>query len=122
MSNRTKVPLFLSATGEKETIEWTEGDESRTQDYDRLSTANASWQNLLTIPSRLGQHKWEKVSNGDAGSTYPDSVHGRRDVLLHKSTPVRDFSAVGGALGALAAWCIACYVAMTVSLLRKESR
>lgn len=122
MSNRTKTPLFLSATGEKETIEWMEDGESRTQDYDRLSPANASWQNLFTIPGRLGQHKWEKVANGEAGSTYPDSVHGRRDVLLHKSTPVRDFSVVGGALAALAAWCLACYAAMTVSLLRKEAK
>lgn len=121
-SNRTKTPLFLSPLGEKETIEWTEGADSRTQDYDKLSPVNAAWQNLLVAPPRLGQHKWEQVANGDNGFTYPDSVKQRGDVLLHKGIPFRDLTLSDRALAVLMVWCLACYATMAGGLIAKQPR
>src|SRR5438093_2389664 len=57
LTNRTKTPVFLTSRGEKETIEWKEGNESLSHSYDKLSPVNMSWQNIAVVPGWLGQHK-----------------------------------------------------------------
>ena len=66
LTNRTKVPLFLTSDGSKEKIEWEEGGRKRSQEYDKISLFNTSWQNLIVYPERVGQHKQDstRVENG----------------------------------------------------------
>jgi ABC-type multidrug transport system ATPase subunit len=121
ISNRTKTPLFLSPLGEKETIEWIEKDETRSQDYDKLSKQNASWQNLLVTPDKLGAHKWEKRPVGEGGFTYPDSVEQRGDVVVRKGVSFRDFTPSNRGLAVLLAWGAVCYAVMLTGLVRRQT-
>ena len=121
-SNRTKTPLFLSSLGEKETVEWTEGGDDHTQDYDKLSPVNASWQNVLVQPSRLGRHKWETAPYGQGGYTYPDSVEQRGDVLLHKGIPFRSLTLSNRATAVLFLWCLLSYATMVAGLSARQPK
>jgi hypothetical protein len=121
ISNRTKTPLFLSPLGEKETVEWTESGETRSQDYDKLSRQNASWQNLLVAPDKLGAHKREKRPVGDGGFTYPDSVEHRGDVTVRKGVSFRDFTPSNRGLAVLLAWGAVCYGVMLAGLVRRQT-
>jgi len=56
MTNRTRIPLFVSG-GDKDTVVWVERGKTYTAQYDRVSEQNVSWQNLLVISSRVGQHR-----------------------------------------------------------------
>src|SRR2546421_12657308 len=65
LTNRTKTPVFLTSRGEKETIEWKEGNESLSHSYDKLSPVNMSWQNIAVVPGWLGQHKQAEAPGSD---------------------------------------------------------
>lgn len=120
-SNRTKTPVFLSSLGEKETVSWKEDGEEHSQDYDKVASTNTSWQNLVVMPEKVGQHKWEE-KQGPANSTvYPDSVQKRGDVTIRKSTPYLDLRPVRKAVVAILTWLALCYAATLVSLRLKET-
>jgi ABC-type multidrug transport system ATPase subunit len=121
LGNRTKTPVFLSSLGEKETIEWPEGGDTRSQDYDKLSPMNAAWQNLAVIPARRGQHKWVQKPVGEGDYTYPDSVETRRDVALRKGMPFRDLTAYFQSTAVLLGWMAVCYGAMLAGLRAKQT-
>lgn len=121
MTNRTKTPLFLSSTGEKETVEWVDRGGERSQDYDKLSPVNTSWQNVTVLPGRLGQHKWEKKPIAGGGFFYPDSVESRRDVTLRKGMPFRDLTQYRKAAAILLAWLLVCYGVMLGGLISKQT-
>jgi hypothetical protein len=121
LSNRTKTPVFLSALGKTEDIEWTEDGLSSSQSYDKVSPINASWQNLAVLPDRLGQHKAVHEIEGDENSAVRDSVEGRRDVLLRKGTPYRSLAEAQSAGAALGTWMAACYAVMLLGLVGKQT-
>ena len=58
--------------------------------FDKLSLVNTSFQNVLVIPDRLGQHKrvGERSQDG-LHIEYRDTVENRRDVRLSKGTIFR---------------------------------
>ena len=121
LSNRTKTPVFLSALGKTEDVEWTEDGETRTQSYDKVSPVNASWQNLAVLADRLGQHKAAHEIEGDENSAESDDVEGRRDVILRKGTPYRSTAEAQSAGAALGLWMAACYAVMLLGLAGKQT-
>ncbi len=121
LSNRTKTPVFLSALGKTEDVEWKEGDETRSQSYDKISPINAPWQNLTVNPDRLGQHKFALEVDDDENSGYRDSVEGRRDVILRKGTPYRSLAEAQTAGVTLGSWMALCYAVMLLGLIGKQT-
>jgi ABC-type multidrug transport system ATPase subunit len=121
LSNRTKTPIFLSSLGEKETVTWEERGEQRSQDYDKISEVNGSWQNLVVVADRLGQHKWRMVSGGQNEPIYPDSVSQRRDVRIRKGMPYLDLTPFRSAALTLLAWVVICYAVLLMGLHNKQT-
>ncbi|MCX7712356.1 MAG: hypothetical protein N2035_01620 [Chthoniobacterales bacterium] len=126
MTNRTKIPVFLTP-GEKETIEWKiTGIGSFRENYDKISPVNTSWQNLLAIPTALGQYRNEFVTlQTDTGSVrrlYLDSLEVRKDVLYRKVGIYRSLAPVARSLLALGGWFISLYALTFIALaVRKAS-
>jgi ABC-type multidrug transport system ATPase subunit len=109
MSNQTKLPLFL-APGEKETVTWKEEAKERISSYDRISEQNVSWQNLLVIPSRAGQHRFQRKLNAP-GVAYKESVEYRGDVLDYPAgTDYRFLHAAWSSSIVLSGWIAVCYL------------
>ena len=123
LSNRTKTPLFLTSRGEKETIEWKEGTHDFSESYDKLSPVNMSWQNVVVIPSLLGQHKKARFPGGDDlhKGEYRDTVENRHDVRFSKGTPFLSLQSVQIASGTLIFWNVACYGMILLGLVRKQT-
>jgi len=121
LSNRTKNPIFLSSLGEKETVTWKERGNQRSQDYDKLSEVNCSWQNLAVMADRLGEHKWQTVSGGQGDPVYPDSVSRRRDVRIQKGMPYLDLTPFRNAALTLIAWAGICYAVLLLGLQAKQT-
>ncbi len=122
LSNRTKTPLFLTADGAKETIEWEFAGRSLSQTYDELSKFNTAWQNQAVISDRLGQHK--HASTLIAGTTRKlqrDTVTRRHDVKYLKGTPFLNLGAAATAATVLAAWVALCYLATLLGLYSKQT-
>ena len=122
LSNRTKIPLFLTSRGDKETIEWTSDGRSYSQSYDKLSPVNTSWQNMAVIPDRVGQHKQvgDRIENGFR-IEYRDTVENRHDVRFSKGTSFRSFYAVQVAILVLVLWNVGCYLTILSGLVRKQT-
>jgi len=121
MANRTKTPVFLTSDGAKETVEWIEGEQSFTQDYDRISHFNRAWQNLLVDPLRLGEHKHETtLVSGTFTTLVRDSVRKRADVAYLKGTVVSSLAPARQALLVLMTWAVICYLFTVGGLLAKE--
>ena len=87
LSNRTKLPLFLTP-GEKETIQWSVLGREYTESYDELSPANTSWQNLAVFPFAAGRHRHEytevQTSAGSRKRIYNETTESRDDVRYTK--------------------------------------
>ncbi len=121
LSNRTKTPVFLTSDGSKETMEWKEGERDVTQDYDRISSFNRAWQNLLVSPERRGRHKQEFTTvSGTFTSLFRDSVKKRADVAYLKGTVVSTLAPAWKALLTLFVWSAVCYLLTIGGLLAKE--
>ena len=125
LTNRTKTPLFLTADGSKEKLAWEENGRPRSQEYERISFFNTSWQNLIVFPERVGQHKQEgtRVENGDRDFRieYRDTVSSRNDVRYTKGTVFRFLWPAELALLTLAAWTAGCYLATLLGLQAKQT-
>jgi ABC-type multidrug transport system ATPase subunit len=123
LSNRTKTPVFLTSRGDKERVEWTDNDRSYSEVFDKLSIANISFQNVLVIADKLGQHK--RVGNRSEDGMhieYRDSVETRRDVRLAKGTIFRSLQRFQNPLIVLAAWAALSYLVIYFGLKRKQTK
>jgi ABC-type multidrug transport system ATPase subunit len=121
IANRTKTPVFLSSSGEKDSISWDDHGENRTQDYDKVSQVNTAWQNLTVWVDHVGEHKWEKVAGAEGEAVYPDSVQKRHDVTLQKGMPYLDLTPFRESALLLLIWALACYATLLAGLKSKET-
>ena len=123
LSNRTKTPVFLTSRGDKERVEWTEGDRSFSEVFDKLSRVNTSFQNVLVIPDRLGQHKRVGDRSEDGlHMEYRDTVETRRDVLFSKGTIFRSLQPFQTSLIILGVWAALSYGVIYFGLRAKQTR
>jgi ABC-type multidrug transport system ATPase subunit len=122
LSNRTKTPVFLTSRGDKERVEWNDNDRSFAEVFDKLSLVNTSFQNVLVIPDRLGQHKRVGDRSEDGMHIeYRDSVETRRDVRFSKGTIFRSLQAFQTALLTLAVWAALSYGVIYFGLKSKQT-
>jgi len=125
VTNLTKHPVFLTGAAEPEEIKWTNANGNKiSENFDRESYVNTSWQNLAVIPGQLGQHKkvWEVAgtdSNGSEIKRKRDTIETRGDVRYSKGTPfLFTFPAVA-ASWILIAWVCFCYLFALLGIHRK---
>jgi len=122
LTNRTKTPVFLTSRGEKETVEWKEGDRSYSQSYDKISPVNIAWQNLAVKPESLGQHKQASQPLGEGFRVeYRDTVESRHDVRLSKGTVVRSLSVFYKSVLIAIMWVGVCYGVIFMGLRQKQT-
>lgn len=122
LTNRTKTPLFLTSDGRKETLEWNENGRHRTQDYDKLSLFNTSWQNLVVWPDHVGEHKHAGTrAEGGLKVEYRDTVETRNDVRYTKGQLFRFLAPAQVALGTLFLWTLGCYGVTLLGLRGKQT-
>jgi len=119
LSNRTKIPLFLTP-GEKEAVTWSVGGREFTEYYDELSPGNTSWQNLAVFPFAVGRHRHDfatvTTAAGSNRKIYNETTEARGDVRYSKG---RIFLHLGPALasvGILSTWIALCYGGTLVAL------
>ena len=125
VTNLTKHPMFLTGAAEPEEIKWTDPQGNKvSENFDRESYVNTSWQNLAVIPGQLGQHKkvWEVAgadANGSEIKRKRDTIERRGDVRYSKGTPfLFTFPAVA-ASWILIAWVFFCYAFALLGIHRK---
>ena len=122
MTNRTKVPLFLTADGSKEKIQWRQDGQLRSQDYDKMSLFNNSWQNMVVYQDRVGEHKAVRIeSDNPFRKEYRDTVDGRYDVRYPKGTVFRFVAPAEISLVTLGIWGAACYGITLAGLRSKQT-
>lgn len=126
IANESRVPAFAQTAEQMfEKVEWTGADgSSRSEDYDRGSDRLTAWQNLLIIPSVVGQRMMERELVEGPGYHYEQkrqAVESRRDVLLSKGTAYRRLAPVREAFAALGIWSIACYGFAFILLRRRQT-
>ena len=122
LSNRTKTPVFLTSRGEKERVEWTDNGRSYSEVFDKLALTNTSFQNVLVIPDRLGQHKRVGDRSEDGMHIeYRDSVETRRDVRFSKGTIFRSLQPFQTSLLILGVWAAVSYVVIYFGLRSKQT-
>jgi ABC transport system ATP-binding/permease protein len=123
LSNRTKTPVFLTSRGDKERVEWTDNDRSYAEVFDKLSRVNTSFQNILVIPDRLGQHKRVGDRSEDGlHMEYRDSVEKRRDVRYPKGTIFRSLQPFQTSLLILGVWTLLSYGVIYFGLKAKQTK
>ena len=122
MTNRTKVPLFLTADGSKDKIEWRQDGQVLSQDYDRISLFNNSWQNMVVYRDRVGQHKAVRVkTDSPFRKEYLDTVDTRNDVRYARGTVFRFVAPAEISLLTLVVWGAACYGITLLGLRSKQT-
>ena len=122
LTNRTKKPLFLTSRGGKENVQWIIDGRTFSQAYDKLSPVNVSWQNLVVVPERVGQHKQVgDRSEDDLQVSYRDTVDSRRDVRFTKGTRYRSLIPFQFSLCVLGAWVVLCYTTILLGLRAKQT-
>ena len=122
LSNRTKTPVFLTSRGEKERVEWNDNDRSYSEVFDKLSLVNTSFQNVLVIPDRLGQHKRVGDRSEDGlHMEYRDTVETRRDVRYSKGTIFRSLQPFETSLLILGVWAALSYGVIYFGLKSKQT-
>lgn len=122
LSNRTKTPLFLTSDGEKETVAWTDGGREVTQDYQKISEVNTSWQNLAIRNGQLGEHKQDfNLAYGTNIKILTDTVDQRRDVRYTKGTSYQFLTPATNAIMVLGLWMAVCYLTILIGLWKKKS-
>jgi hypothetical protein len=119
LSNRTKLPLFLTP-GEKETIHWSVSGREYTESYDELSPANTSWQNLAVFPFAAGRHLHEytevQTSAGSRKRIYNETTESRDDVRYTKGRVFLNLVPVASSCVVLGIWIAICYGATLTAL------
>lgn len=120
MSNRTKYPVFLTPGGERETIEWETLEGTVSEDYDKVSPHNKSWQNLLVFSGHAGEHV-NRFDMTRGVKKYKESVEQRDDVLYPMGIIYRNLSPAFGAVGILGLWIASCYLAIWLGLRSKQT-
>jgi len=121
LSNRTKVPLFLTSNGEKESIVWESTRGELSQEYEQISDVNTSWQNLAVRGELLGEHKqYYNVAYGTDIQIFTDTVDERRDVYYMQGTVVKNMWPAYSALTVLFCWIAGCYMLILIGLWQKK--
>lgn len=126
LSNRTKIPLFLTP-GEKEAVQWNAAGREFTEYYDELSPGNTSWQNLAVFPFAVGQHRHDfatvTTSAGSARKIYNETTESRGDVRYSKGRIFLNLGPAWASFGVLAAWIALCYGGTVIALsLRQKGK
>lgn len=124
VTNLTKNPIFLTGSAEPEKIEWEEDGQVISESFDRESYVNTSWQNLVVVPSKLGQHKKaDEMAGTTAYGTEIrknlDTVQRRRDVRYGKGTPYLFTFPALIATWILLGWIAFCYIAALFGIRNK---
>lgn len=123
LSNRTKTPVFLTSRGDKERVEWKDNGRDYSEVFDKLSLVNISFQNLLVIPEKLGQHKRVGDRSPDGmRMEYRDTVEARRDVRFQKGTLFRSVQPFRISLLILTGWAALSYAVIFFGLRAKQTR
>ena len=117
MSTKTKIPAFqFQPPNDKEVVRWTTFDGIKEyRNFNRVSDANKSWQNLVVNHNRIGMWQLKLEQNED------DSTEYRADVVFAKGD--KFFNAYPAVLGAqiLAGWVAFSYMAILLGLYRKQT-
>jgi hypothetical protein len=119
MSNRTRIPAFLTTS--REVVEWKDKDADgkiteQSEEYPAASPANTAFQNLLVNPALLGQRKIKEK----ADNSFIDSVKERRDVKAEMGYAAVSLTPAWSALLVLFGWVIASYLIAIEALRRKQ--
>ena len=127
VTNLTKHPVFLTGAAEPEEITWTDDHGTKiSENFDRESYVNTSWQNLAVTAERLGQHKkvWEVAGTDANGSDIKrkrDTIESRGDIRYSKGTPFLFIFPAGVAMLILTAWVVFCYSFALLGIHRKTN-
>lgn len=122
ISNRTKTPVFLTKNADKEEVTWNTGGRDYRQEYDKVSSFNRSFQNLLVIPERLGQHKQLTTEvHGTTTTIINDIAEKRHDVIYTKGIIFDTTQPATDSLMRLLAWLVFCYALTNFGLISKQS-
>lgn len=119
ISNRTKYPVFLTPTGEQESVTWTEAGKEYTEKYDKVSDWNVSWQNLVVFPNRVGQHH-HLFAMRRGVKVYDQSTEQRNDVRYEMGTLFRFADPAISSFLVLGGWIVACYGITIFGLIGKQ--
>ena len=123
LSNRTKIPLFLTP-GEKETIKWSILGKEYTQAYDELSPSNTSWQNLAVFCRAAGQHRHEfsevLTSEGSSKRIYNETTESRDDVRYTKGRVFLNPSPIIASCAVAGFWLLFCYGVTSAALVARQ--
>ncbi len=127
MSNRTRYPVFLTP-GEKDWVKWERAGKAESQDYDKKSPHNVSWQNLIVFPESVGARKvdneWVRYEHRGRKrkiEKIPESTKQRNDVRYPTNT-LYQFTTPGiVAMIYLGAWIGSCYFVTIIGLVRKQT-
>ncbi|MBJ7326828.1 MAG: ATP-binding cassette domain-containing protein [Chthoniobacterales bacterium] len=125
LSNRTKLPVFLTP-GEKQRIEWESCGKNYSQSYDRISTVNRSWQNLLVYPDVTGQHvnTYDELVTEQRSKRklFHDTTDTRNDVKYRKGTVYDNLRPAAQAAVIIFVWVGLCYATTVLALRRTAVR
>jgi ABC transport system ATP-binding/permease protein len=123
LSNRTKIPLFLTP-GEKEAIQWSLLGREYTESYDELSPSNTSWQNLAVFPFAVGRHRHEytevQTSAGSRKRIYKETTESRDDVRYSKGRVFLNLVPVAASCIVLGIWVAICYGGTLAALAARQ--
>lgn len=122
LTNQTKTPTFLTSEGDKENVEWEVGGKTLSQDFEKASEVNTSWQNLAVRHDRIGQHEhvFDKGYNG-ASPAKRETVEQRNDVNYKQGTLYQYLQPGWVAASTLGIWFLICFAIMQLGLRAKRS-
>jgi ABC-type multidrug transport system ATPase subunit len=126
LSNRTKIPLFLTP-GEKEAVQWSVAGREFTEYYDKLSPGNTSWQNLAVFPFAAGQHRHAfstvRTAAGSTRKLFNETTETRDDVRYSKGRVFLNLAPARTSAAVLGGWIALCYGGAILSLsLRQKGK
>ncbi len=126
LSNRTKIPLFLTP-GEKEAVQWRVSGREFTEYYDKLSPGNTSWQNLAVFPFAVGRHRHVfstvRTSAGSTRKLFNETTETRDDVRYSKGRIFLNLAPARTSAAVLGGWIALCYAGAILSLsLRQKGK
>ena len=123
LSNRTKIPLFLTP-GEKETLRWQISGKEYSESYDELSPANTSWQNLAVFCRAAGQHRHEfsevLTSEGSVKRIYNETTESRDDVRYSKGRVFLNPAPIIASCAVAGFWLVFCYGVTSAALVARQ--
>ncbi|MEI8312974.1 MAG: ABC transporter permease [Verrucomicrobiota bacterium] len=123
LSNRTKIPLFLTP-GEKEIVRWSLSGSEYSESYDELSPANTSWQNLVVFSHAIGRHRHEftEVLTGEGSKKriYNETAEARDDVRYSKGCVFLNPAPVAASCAVAGFWLVFCYGITSAALVARQ--